>query len=132
MLFEAGCDGAVMLEFVEEPFDQVAAFVEARAEGWRVDAMTERSDIGCCALGDDHGAQSIAVVTAIRQKDALARQSAEHVFAPLAVVRLALGQLERDREAAGVDERVDFGRKPAAGTAHATASTTFFSPVAAC
>jgi hypothetical protein len=41
-------------------------------------------------------------------------------------VRLALGQLERDREAAGVDERVDFGRKPAAGTAHATASTTFF------
>jgi hypothetical protein len=26
---------------------------------------------------------------------------------------------------------VDFGRKPAAGTAHATASTTFFSPLAA-
>jgi hypothetical protein len=27
---------------------------------------------------------------------------------------------------------MDFGRKPAAGTAHATASATFFSPLAAC
>jgi hypothetical protein len=27
---------------------------------------------------------------------------------------------------------VDFGRKPAAGTAHATTSAAFFSPLAAC
>ena len=92
----------------------------------------ERADVGGRTLGGDHGAQSVAVVAAISQQDALARQSAEQISGALAVVRLALGQLERDREAAGVDERVDFGRKPAAGTAHATTSTTFFSPLAAC
>jgi len=132
VLVEAGGDGAVMLDLVEEALDEVAPLVEARAESGRIEAMVERSDVGGGALGGNHRAQRIAVVAAIGQQDAFARQCAKHVQGALAVVGLALGQLERDREAAGVDERVDLGRKPAAGAAHATTATAFFSPLAAC
>ena len=40
VLFVAGCDGAVMLDLVEKALDEVASLVEARAEGWRIDAMS--------------------------------------------------------------------------------------------
>lgn len=132
MLVEAGCDRAIMLDLVEEPLDEVAAFVGARAEHGRVGAMVERPDVCGRTLGGDHGAQGVAVVAAISEHDALARQRGEHVLGTLAVVRLPLGQLERDWETARIDERMDFGRKPAAGTAHATTSAAFFSPLAAC
>ena len=39
---------------------------------------------------------------------------------------LAFGELEHDRQTAGIDQRVDFGRQPAARTTHATGSRLFF------
>lgn len=132
MLVEAGGYGAVMLDLVEEALDEVAAFVELRTEGGRINALVERSDVGPCTLTDNHGAQRVAVVAAVSQQNAFARQCAKHVDGALAIMRLAFSQLERDREAARIDERVDLGRKPAAGTAHATTSAAFFSPLAAC
>ena len=121
-----------MLDPIEEPFDLVAKFVDARAEGGRVDAVIERANVGISPAFSDPGAQSVAVVSAIAQQDAIRPERAENVLTALAVVRLALGQLERDRETVAVDDRVDFGRKPAAGTSHATAPAAFFSPFAAC
>lgn len=94
--------------------------------------MVERADVGSGALGGNHGAQRIAVVASVSQHDTFARQRGKHVLGAFAVVCLPLGELQGDREAARIDERVDFGREPAAGTAHATASTAFFSPLAAC
>ena len=132
MLVEAGGDGSVMLDLVEEALDEIAAFVEARAECGSLDAMSERPDVRSRALGGDPGAQHVAVIATIGQQDALARQRIEHVLGALAVVCLSPGQLERDRKAARIDEGMDLGRKPAAGTAHATTSTAFFSPLAAC
>ena len=96
MLVKAGGDGAVMLDLVEKALDEVATLVEARTEGGRIDAMVERSDVGGGALGGNHRAQRIAVVAAIGQHDAFARQCAKHVLGALAVVRLPLAQLERD------------------------------------
>ena len=132
MLVVAGGDSAIMLDAIKEPLNPVAEFVGARAEGWGVEPMVERADIGIGAPVRDLGAQSIAVVAAIGEQNTVCTERAEHIFAGLAVVRLAFGQLERDREAVAVDDRVDFGRKPAAGTAHATAFAAFFSPLAAC
>lgn len=132
MLVEAGGDGAVMLDLVEEALDEVTALVQPRAEGGRIGAMIERPDVGGGALGGDHGAQRVAVVAAIGEQDALARQHAKHIHGALAVMRLSFGELQRNREATRIDERVDLGRKPAAGTAHATTSVAFFSPLAAC
>lgn len=132
VLVEARCNGSVVLELVEEPLDEVAAPVDARTERGRVGAMAERANVCGRALGRDPGAQRIAVVAAIGEHDALARQRTKHVLGAAAVVCLPLGQLQCDGEPARIDERVDFGRKPTAGTAHATTSAAFFSPLAAC
>ena len=121
-----------MLDTVEEPLDFVAEFVDARAECGRVDAMVERANVGISTAFGDLGAERVAVVAAISQQDAVRPERAEHLGAGRAIVRLSFGQLERDREAVTVDDRMDFGRKPAAGAAHAITSAAFFSPLAAC
>lgn len=132
MLVEAGCDSAEVFDAIEKPFDPIAQLVDPRAEGRRIDAMIERADVGISALFGDFGAKRIAVIAAIGQQNAVLTERAEHVLATLAIVCLPFGQLERDREPVAVDDRVNFGRKPAAGTSHATTTATFFSPFAAC
>jgi hypothetical protein len=131
-LSEAGGDGAIVLDLVEEPLDPIAVFVEAGVEGGRIDALIQRTNVGYGAPRRNFGSERIAVIAAIGQQDALARQRLQHVLAAAAVVRLAFRQLERDRQARGIDEGMDFGRKPASGTAHATTAAAFFSPLAAC
>lgn len=125
-------DCAEMLDAVEEALDPIAQLVDPRAEGWRIDAVVERADIDVGALCGDFRPQRVAVVAPVGEQNAVARQRCEHVLAALAVVSLTFRQLERNREPVAVDDRVDFGRKPAAGAAHATTSIAFFSPFAAC
>ena len=132
MLVEAGGDGAKVLDAIEEALDAVAQPVQALMECGRMLAVVERADVGVCALGFDPIPQGIAIIAAIGEQYRLRRQAGKHVLAALAVVRLALGQLDEDRQAVRIDERVDLGREPAAGTSHATAATAFFSPLAAC
>jgi hypothetical protein len=45
---------------------------------------------------------------------------------------LAFGQLERDRQATGIDQRMDFGGQAAPRATHATGSIIFFWVLAAC
>ena len=132
MLVVARGNGTIVLDLVEEPLDEVTPLVGARAERWWINPMIERADIGHCALGCDLGPERVTVVAAVGQQDAFARQRPEHVLGAFAVVGLTFGELQRDREAERIDKGVDFGRKPATGAAHATTSTTFFSPLAAC
>jgi len=49
-----------------------------------------------------------------------------------AIGNLPAGQAERHWPTFGIDERVDFTRKPAAGTSHATIVSIPLFPVAAC
>ena len=132
MFVVAGRDGTEMLDPVEEPFDPVAELVDAGAECGLLGSVVEWADVGIGALIGDLCPQRITVVAAVCEQDVVGRKRAQHVLAALAVVGLALRQLERDREAVAVDDRVDLGRKPAAGTSHATAPAAFFSPLAAC
>lgn len=55
----------------------------------------------------------------------------ERAFCGLAVVALPSGQGQSDREALPIDDRVDFGRKPASGTTKSVISIPLFA-VAAC
>lgn len=132
MFVEAGCNGAIMLDFVKEPLDEVALFVGALVEWRRIEAVVKRPYVRSCSLRGDPGSERIAIIGPVREKHTPARQRCQHVPGALAIVSLAFGQLQRNRQPARIDERVDFGRKPAAGTAHATASAAFFSPLAAC
>jgi len=129
---EACRDGAIVLEPVEEPLDTVPELVGEGAERWRVDPAIERPDVGIGALIHDFRPQRITIVAAIGKQHAAFTEQIQHVGSALAVVSLAFRQFDMDREAVRVDERVDFGREPAAGTAHATAAAAFFSPLAAC
>lgn len=132
MPIEARRHGAEVLDAIEKALDPVAELVDPRAERWRVETVIERSNICVSALLSDFGSQRVAVVAPVSKQNAVARKGFEHVLCALAVVSLPFGQLERDREPVAVDDRVDFGRKPAAGTSHATATAAFFSPFAAC
>ena len=132
MPIEASCDGAIVFEPVEEALDAVPKLVSEGAEHRRVDAVIERPDIRISALIRDLRPQRIAIVAAIGKQHTAFAEQTQHVGSTRTVVRLTFRQLDVDREAVRIDERVDFGREPAAGTAHATASTAFFSPLAAC
>lgn len=132
VLVESGGDGAKMLDPVEEPLDAIAMLVDACTECGRIGAMVERSDVGKCAGVRNLRPQRVAVVAAIRQQYAVGSEQPKHPLARPSVVSLAFGQLEEDREAVHVDDRVDLGRKPTAGASHATTTAAFFSPLAAC
>jgi hypothetical protein len=88
--------------------------------------MIERSNIrqraGICDLRPER----IPVVVAIGQQYAVGPEQPQHVLTGLSVVRLPLGQSKEDREAVRVDDRVDLGCRPAAGTSHATTAAAFF------
>ena len=132
MPIEAGGNCAVVLEPVEEALDPVSQLVSEGAEHRRVDAVMERPDVRISTLIRDLRPQRIAIVAAIGKQHAAFAEQTQHIGSARAVVSLTFRQLDVDREAVRIDERVDFGREPAAGTAHATASTAFFSPLAAC
>ena len=73
----------------------------------------------------------VGVMGAVCEKDLTFADAAQHVLCAAPVVRLALGQLEVDRPAFGVDEGVDLGRQSAAGAADAAVRAPFL-PLAAC
>jgi len=59
-------------------------------------------------------------------------RTVEHVIGAAPVVRLPFGQLEQDRQAKCIDQRMDFGDQAAARTTHAAGSAIFFLALAAC
>ena len=132
MAVEACCDGPVVLELVEDALDPVAQLVREGAENRWINAVRSRPDICVTALICDLLAQGIAIIAPIGEQQAVFANSTQHLSCRRSVVGLPLGQFDLDREAVRIDERVDLGRKPTAGTSHATAAATFFSPFAAC
>lgn len=132
MAVEAGGDGAIVFELVEEALDAASKLVGEWTEDRWVYPVRLRADVGVGTLALDLSAQSIAVVAAICEQHAIFSEQSKHSGGMRSVVRLAFGQLDLDGQPERVDERVDFGRKPAAGASHATTAATFFSPFAAC
>ena len=126
MLVEAGGYGSKMLDPVEEPLDAISMLVGPCAESGRIGTVVERPDVRKRAGVGDLRSKRVAVVATIRQQNAVRTEQPEHALSRPAVVSLAFGQLEEDREAVRVDDRVDLGRKPAAGAPHATTAAAFF------
>ena len=130
MFVVSRCNGTEVLDPVEVQLDHVAQLVDTRVEGWRIGAMIERTDVGIGPLVCDFRPQHVVVVAPVGEQNAVGSERAENILTAFSVVRLALSQLERDREPVAVDDRVVLGRKPAAGTSHATAPAAFLSPFA--
>ena len=97
--FVARGDTALMSDLVEESLHQIAFFIEIGIEcAWRLAVLFE-GNVGLRAK--------------LRKKH---RRG-------LAVVGLAGGEQEADRQAPGIDQGVDLGRQPSSATTHATIST---------
>src|SRR5215204_2573823 len=123
VLFVAGCDGAVVFELREKALDEIALAVEPRTEGERPLAAPHWSDVHPCAAIGEGLAQPIAVVSAVGEQDLALAQSLQHVGGARAVMGLALGELQRDGQAVGVDKGVDLRGQPAPRAPHALGSS---------
>ena len=120
MLFEARRDGPEVLEFVEEALDEVSLLVEERAEEGDVDPVRHRLDVRPSTLLVDGLAQGIAIVSPVGQQGLARADACQHVGSTAAVVRLAFGEFECDRQPVGIDQGVDLRRQSASRTPHAS------------
>ena len=120
VLFVARSDGSEVLQLVEEPLDQVTEAVEILAEGWDVDPSWVGLDVGPGSALSHGGAEGIAVIAAIAEQRLAGCDAIKHVGGVSAVMRLPLGELERDRVAVGIDDGVDLGGQTAPRAPHAS------------
>lgn len=131
-LVVAGGDGAVVLQLVEEAFDEVPVAIQEGAEGRLPLAVRLRLDVRPGPPLGEAVTQGVAVVGTVGEQDLPLAEVAQHVGGAPAVVRLALGELQRDRRPLGIDERMDFGRQAVARATHATGPVVFSWALAAC
>ena len=126
-----GGDATEVLELAEEAFDQIAFAVEHLAEAGFPFAIGFGRDIGHRALCLDQIADAIGVIGLVGQNDGARIETIKQAERRGAVVSLAGGQAEPDREALGIDDGVDLGREATAGATETMISTPLFA-VAAC
>lgn len=93
--------------------------------------MDHRRDIGRGTGSLDLAAQPIGVIGLIGEYDRVLAQVPEQLRGNRAIARLTWRQNQFERQAIGVDERVDLGRQPAARAAHTAIRVAFFE-LAAC
>lgn len=67
------------------------------------------ADVGPCTVRGHLEAQGITVVGAIGEQHAAAAERIKHVGGAPAIVRLSGSELERDRHAVRIDQRVGLG-----------------------
>ncbi len=91
-----------MLDFVEEPFGQIALAIEPSVESQGCDAIGHRLHIGPGAARGQGLAQGIGVVGSICQQHVAAFDGVDHVLRTAPVMGLAFGDLEPDRQAARI------------------------------
>src|ERR1700733_4316397 len=94
VLFVARRDGAEMLEFVEEAFDEISEAIEIGAEGGDVHPIGR--GLCPCALACEAGPQGVAVVAAVGQKDLALAETVEHVVGASSVMGLSGRQLQEN------------------------------------
>jgi hypothetical protein len=126
-----GCHAAEVLQFGEEPLNEVALAVELRAKVRLRPPVHLERNIGEGAFLAEGCSDAISIVCLICEHDRSRAYMAEEVVGNLPVMGLPGSQAQSDREALPIDDRVDFGRQPASGTTETMISTPLFA-VAAC
>ena len=131
-LVVSGCYAPKLFDPVEEPFHEVPLAIDPGRKYERVLAVCLRRDVGPGFSLSGLGPNGIAVITLVGQQDISLAQFVCQRVGLGAVGDLSTGQAKGDGATFSVNERVDFARKSAAGTSHATIISIPFFPVAAC
>ncbi len=120
-------DGAVVLEFVEEPLDEVALCVEGEVAGALDGAIGLGRDDRCDSPSGQGVDQVIGVVSLVGEQSLKVDVLDQRLG--LAEVRsLARRQQQLDRVAQSIDEGVDLGGQSAAGSADGLLAVFFRAP----
>ncbi len=112
MLLVSCCDGPVVFDFIEESLDSVAQFVEAGVEGQFADPLRHEPYVGQDTARCHFSVQGIGVIGTISKQNISCAQTVEHIGGAASIMSLAWRDLEQDRQAIGIDQRVDLGGQP--------------------
>ena len=99
--------------------DQNSATASCSWQVWTAITLSREAP-GRAARGQV-GAQGVAVVRAVGEQDLAVAEAVQHVDGALSIMGLAFGQLQRNGQAVGVDERMNLGRQSASRAPHASA-----------
>jgi hypothetical protein len=103
-----------MLQLVEEALGPVSVAVEEGTERRPVAPVRERANVGPGAAGAHCLPECVAVVGAVGKQDLPGLDAGQHVGRAATVMALSFRELDRDRQAIGIDHGVDFGGQAAA------------------
>ena len=96
----SGGDGAEMLEFAEEAFDEIAIATEERVERRDAYPARPRLDAGPCTACGQGRAHGVAVVSVVAEQNIALAKAIGHIGCAAPVMCLPFGQLEPDQQAA--------------------------------
>jgi len=113
----SGGDAAEVLEPAKAALDDVSAFVSAFVEAMDDDAVGLVGDDGLGAETDDVAAKVVAVIPFVGEESAHGRRERQNIWRRRDVGIVAWGQVQDDRPAERIAQRMDFCRAASARAA---------------
>ena len=109
-LVVSGGDAAEVLEPAEAAFDDISAFVGALVEVMDHNTVGFVRDDGLCAATNDFAAKVVAVIPFVGEERAHGRRERQNIWRRRDIGILAWGQMQDDRPAERIAQRMDFCR----------------------
>ena len=116
-LVVSGGDAAEVLEPTKAALDDVSAFIGSLVERMDNDAVGFVGDDGLGAATYDFAAKVVAVIPFVAQERAHGRRERENIWRRRDIGILAWCQMQDDRPAERIAQRMDFCRAAASGAA---------------
>ncbi len=127
---EAGCDAAGVFEFVEETLDEVALAVDVEIDDAADPHVALRGDVGVGAAGLDQLDDRACEEATVGDHVARQAQAVGERWECRLVGRLTGREQKPDRQAAGVNDRMNFGAQSATRTTDGVIRAPFLPPAA--
>jgi hypothetical protein len=105
-----------VLDFVEEPFDQIPGSIEMRAKADRLVAIASRRNVGPNAPVCGKGPDPVGVISPICQQHCPRLQARQKFACEPVVVCFSGCQREPNRQAVDIDQRMNLTGQPAPAT----------------
>ena len=116
-LVVSGRDAAEVLEPTKAALDDVSAFIGTLVEGMDDDAVGFVGDDGLGAATYDFAAKVVAVIPFVAEERAHGRRERQNIGRRRDIGILARGQMQNDRPAERIAQRMDFCRAAASRAA---------------
>ena len=111
-LIVSGRDAAEVLEPAEAALDDISAFVGALVEAMDDDTVGFVGDDGLGAATNDFGAKVVTVIPFVGEERAHGRRERQNIGRRRDIGILAWGQMQDDRPAQRIAQRMDFVVRP--------------------